>query len=295
MPGALIDWMTHAHVNGIWLNYQDSGEGEPVLLVMGLGAPLQGWEPQLPALAKRHRVICFDNRGVGRTDKPVGPYSVHQLVDDATGLLDHLGVGAAHVVGVSMGGMVAMELAALHPERVRSLVLASTTPAADAKMRWTMGRVAARLTAAMVRAGGNLGDRLAAGREELVRIWLPLVFSAKAGGAEEAIIRRLMLDAFADGFPAAGAAGQLAACFGHDARGRLPKLQVKTLVLGGTRDSIFAEDRFVELQRTIPGARLEILEGAPHGINLAAPDYFNELLLRFLSPARRSRLARSVS
>lgn len=281
--------MAHAHVNGIWLNYREQGEGEPLLLVMGLGAPWQGWEPQLEAFSRRHRVICFDNRGVGASDKPVGRYSVSQLVEDARGLLDHLGIARAHMVGVSMGGMVAMEMAAKHPERVGSLVLAATTPAADARMRWTMGRIAARVGAAAVTCGGSLQDRLAAVKEELIQVWLPLIFSARPGDPEEATVRRLMDAAFAHGFPAVGTAGQLAACFAHDARERLPKLCAPTLVLGGTDDAVFAKERFAELARSVPGARLEILDGSPHAINLVRPEGFNDLVLRFLSGVRRSK------
>ncbi|HEY0839466.1 MAG TPA: alpha/beta fold hydrolase [Vulgatibacter sp.] len=287
--------MAHAHVNGIWLNYRELGEGEPLLLVMGLGAPWQGWEPQLEAFSQRHRVICFDNRGVGESEKPMGRYSVAQLVEDAKGLLDHLGIVRAHVVGVSMGGMVAMEMAARHPSRVGSLVLAATTPAADARMRWTMGRIAARVGAAAVTCGGGLQERLAAVKEELIQVWLPLIFSAGPGGEEEATVRRLMDAAFADGFPAVGTAGQLAACFAHDARERLPRLRAPTLVLGGTEDAVFAKERFAELARFVPGARLEILEGMPHAINLVRPEEFNDEVLRFLSGARRRRVRTRVA
>lgn len=281
--------MAHAHVNGIWLNYREQGEGEPLLLVMGLGAPWQGWEPQLDAFSRRHRVICFDNRGVGASDSPVGRYTVAQMMEDARGLLDHLGIAKAHVVGVSMGGMVAMEMAARYPARVGSLVLAATTPAADARMRWTMGRIAARVGAAAFTCGGSLQDRLAAVKEELIQVWLPLIFSAGPGGPEEAIVRRLMDAAFAHGFPAVGTAGQLAACFAHDARERLPRLCAPTLVLGGTQDAVFARERFAELARAVPGAQLEIFEGAPHAINLVGADDFNDAVLGFLSGARRHR------
>lgn len=278
--------MAHAHVNGIWLNFEEIGEGEPVLLVMGLGAPLQGWEPQIEALSRRYRVLSFDNRGIGRSDKPIGRYTVSQLVEDTRALLDHRAIPSAHVIGLSMGGMVGMELAARYPQRVRSLVLAATASCADARMRWTIGRSAASITTAMMRASGNLRERVEAAREEIVRIWLPMVFSTGPGGFEEALVRRLMAEAFAEGFSAGGAAGQLAACFAHDARPRLRSLRAPTLVIGGTNDAIFATRRFEELSGVIPEARLEIFEGAPHGINLAAADSFNERILRFLASGR---------
>jgi len=274
--------MTHAHVNGIWLNYREQGEGEPVLLVMGLGAPLQGWEPQIEAFSRRYRVLSFDNRGIGRSDKPLGPYRVAQMVEDTRALLDHRAIESAHVVGLSMGGMVAMELAARYPQRVRSLVLAATAASADARMRWTIGRSAALITAAAMKASGSIQERIEAAQEEIVRIWLPLVFSAGPGGDEEAIVRRLMSEAFAGGFPAGGAAGQLAACFSHDARARLPRLCAPTLVIGGTNDAIFSSRRFEELAQEVDGASLELFDGAPHCLNLTLSDQFNDRILRFL-------------
>ncbi|TMA38659.1 MAG: alpha/beta fold hydrolase, partial [Deltaproteobacteria bacterium] len=91
----------------------------------------RAWLFQLPDFARRYRTITFDNRGVGRSSKPPGPYTIHQMADDAAGLLDTLGIARAHVVGVSMGGMIAQELVLRHPERVRGLVLACTFPEPD--------------------------------------------------------------------------------------------------------------------------------------------------------------------
>lgn len=275
------------------MHYREEGEGEPLLLVMGFGAPLEGWDGQMEAFSRRYRVIRFDNRGVGRSDKPLGPYTAGQLATDAKGLLDHLGIERAHVVGKSMGGMAAMELAARHPERIRSLVLAATTPAADARFRWTMGSITAKVTAAMLRAGGSMDERLDAGREELIRIWLPLMFSAEMGGAEEELLRRLIDVAFAEGFSATGMAGQLAACFAHDARSRLRKIQAPTLVLGGTEDALFSRATFEALSKGIEGARLELIDQGPHGLNMIAPEPFNELVLDFLRRRRGQRPTKS--
>ncbi len=285
--------MPHARIDGVWLHYRTAGEGEPVLLIMGFGAPLEGWDGQVAALSARYRVIRFDNRGVGRSDKPLGPYSTARLAADALGLLDHLGIERAHVVGKSMGGMAAMELAARHPERVRSLVLAATTPAADARLRWTMGSITARVAAAMARAGGSLDDRLEAGREEFIRIWLPLMFSAERGGEEEALLRRLIDAAFAEGISFTGLGGQLAACFTHDARRRLRHIRAPTLVLGGTEDALFSRPIFEALARSIEGARLELVEGGPHGLNMIAPQTFNEIVLDFLRRDAHQRPTRS--
>src|SRR6266498_1920452 len=110
------------------LYWADSGRGEPLLLVQGLGYPSDMWYRWLPDLTQRYRVLRFDNRGVGRTGVPPGPYTIEQMADDALAVLDAAGVERAHVVGASLGGMVAQELALAAPDRVDRLVLACTTP-----------------------------------------------------------------------------------------------------------------------------------------------------------------------
>src|SRR5215212_2886942 len=99
--------MSTVTVNDVELYYEEHGNGDPLLLVMGLAADSTAWLFQLPAFSERYRTIVFDNRGVGRSAKPAGPYTIHQMADDAAALLGELGIDRAHVVGVSMGGMIA--------------------------------------------------------------------------------------------------------------------------------------------------------------------------------------------
>src|SRR5215510_118655 len=115
--------MSIAKIGSLDIFYEEHGGGDPLLLIMGLAADSTAWMFQLPAFAEHYRTIVFDNRGVGRSSKPAGPYTIHEMADDAAGLLDALHVARAHVVGVSMGGMIAQELALRHPARVRGLVL----------------------------------------------------------------------------------------------------------------------------------------------------------------------------
>src|SRR5258707_1069095 len=118
--------MATAKINGIEIYYEVHGSGEPLLLIIGLGTNATGWYLQIPGFSKEYRVIAFDNRGAGRSENPNEPYTMPQMAEDAIGVLDTLGVDAAHVFGMSLGGMIAQELALRHPERVKTLSLGGT-------------------------------------------------------------------------------------------------------------------------------------------------------------------------
>src|SRR5262245_13755036 len=131
--------MPYAVINKIRMHYEIVGHGDPVLLINGLSAPAAGWALQVQALAPHFRVVTFDNRGVGETDLPPEPvYTTAQMADDAAAVLRHLKVARAHVLGASMGGTIAMELALRHPRLVRSLTLACTWAEADARFLHTI-------------------------------------------------------------------------------------------------------------------------------------------------------------
>src|SRR5579872_3340278 len=113
---------------GISIYWDEQGAGEPVLLIMGLTYPSDMWHRSRPVLAARFRTIALDNRGIGRSDVPPGPYPIAVMASDAAAVLDAAGLESAHVFGVSMGGMIAQEFALQYPKRVRSLILGCTTP-----------------------------------------------------------------------------------------------------------------------------------------------------------------------
>ena len=116
--------MPTAEINGLTINYDVQGEGEPLLCIMGLGADSLAWALQLPAFAGQFRTVVFDNRDVGQSSYADGAYEIRDMAQDALGLADHLGLGSFHLLGVSMGGAIAQELALAVPERVRTLTLA---------------------------------------------------------------------------------------------------------------------------------------------------------------------------
>ena len=136
--------MPNATIRELDMYYEVAGSGEPLLLIMGLGADLNAWVRQTPVLSTRYRTVTIDNRGVGRSSKPPGPYSTAQMADEAAGLLDHLGVERAHVLGVSMGGMIAQEVALRHPRRVGTLTLVCTYAAPGGEEHELQGRAAGR-------------------------------------------------------------------------------------------------------------------------------------------------------
>src|SRR3954466_3309516 len=120
--------MPFAERDGVRLHWEQDGSGDPVLLVMGLGMNATGWWRTVPVLAESFQAIAFDNPGVGRSGRPPGPYSVAGMADDAVAVLDAAGAERAHVYGISLGGMIAQEIALRHPDRVDALVLGATTP-----------------------------------------------------------------------------------------------------------------------------------------------------------------------
>src|SRR5262249_42584130 len=117
--------MPDTTIDGVKIHYNEAGEGDPLLLIMGFGMPGDAWLGSLPFL-DGFRSIYYDNRGTGLSDKPAGPYTVAQMAEDAPGPLDHLGIARAHLHGVSMGGMIAQELVLRHPRKIRSVVLGCT-------------------------------------------------------------------------------------------------------------------------------------------------------------------------
>ena len=274
--------MSLAKVNGIDVYYEEQGRGEPLLLIMGLAADSTAWMFQVPDFAQRYRTILFDNRGVGRSSKPAGPYSIHQMADDAAGLLDALDVPRAHVVGVSMGGMIAQELALRHPARVRGLVLACTYPEPDAdterQREFSLAQFGGRISA----SGETEIDVSAIDPLMFFQHLLPRVFNQAFIDQELPKLLQVFSGALQYGFSMEAILGQVEAVMGHKATDRLHQIGTPTLVITGDADLLISPANSDVLARHIPGAKLVKVPGGSHGFNFETPDVFNRTVLDFL-------------
>jgi 3-oxoadipate enol-lactonase len=244
--------VSFAPSDGVDLYYERAGAGPPVLLVMGLGMNATGWWRTIPVLARRFTVLSFDNRGVGRSGRPPGPYSIAQMADDAVAVLDAADVEAAHVYGVSLGGMIAQEIALRRPERVLGLVLAATTPG---------GEHAVPLDAETL---GFLHRRGQMPAEEAVWASVPYNYAARTrrdGGRRiaEDIAQRLRFPIEPEPYVA-----QLAAALAHDAYERLAAISHPTLVVHGAEDRMVHPDNARLLAERIPAAQLQLWEQTGH-------------------------------
>lgn len=243
--------------------HDETGSGPPLLLIQGLGYARWGWEPLVGPLSSSYRVITLDNRGIGDSDAPPGPYDTATMAADAVAVLDAAGVAKAHVMGASLGGMIAQTLALDHPGRVDRLILACTTPGGDA---YPMPEVTVRLF-----------DEVAdLPQEESVRR-----FTANAlgttGPLEKIVTRRLSRPQDPFAWQAQAAASQ-----GHDTSARLGEIAAPTLVLHGTADRVIDPRNARLLAERIPDARMELLPDLGHLFFWDAPERTAELVKAFL-------------
>lgn len=258
--------------DGARIYWTSEGEGEPVILVMGLGYPSDMWFRISPALAKHYRVLMLDNRGAGRTgDVPGAPYTVEMMADDVLAVLDAAGESSAHVVGFSLGGLVAQEIAMTAADRVRSVVLACTHPG-GAHTVWDPDALEL------------LSQRSSLTAEEAAEASIP--FNYASGTPRERIEEdwavRLPLACTPAGYLAQ--AKGTAAWSGFD---RLPSLRVPALVLHGQDDRLVPAVNGECIAKNVPGAELVLIPDANHLFLTDQPERTREILLDWLGRNRR--------
>lgn len=268
--------MPYAVVNKIRIHYEVAGHGDPVVLIAGLGAPAVHWALQVKALAPHFQVITLDNRGVGETDLPPDPvYTTPQMADDVAALLRTLKVPRAHVVGASMGGTIAQELALRHPALVRSLVLCCTWVRADARFRQ------------VIEAWISLAYRVPI-EERYRHVIYPWVFSPAFLARKEnveAAFQRTMAYPHRTKPEAIERQGRGILLWDGSRTERLAAIRVPALVVAGKEDILTPVEFSRELARRLPRARLTVLPGG-HAFFLEHADLFNRALVRFLKGVR---------
>jgi pimeloyl-ACP methyl ester carboxylesterase len=260
--------VTTAVLGGVRLAYDVQGTGEPLLLIQGLGYGRGGWGPARGLLAERFQVVSFDNRGAGESDVPSGPYTTAQLAGDALAVLDAVEIDGANVIGLSLGGMVAQELVLARPERVRKLVLCSTTPGGA-----TSFPMPEQTVALMTRAPA-LDPREALHR---------FVVNALAPDPPAELVQEIVAYRVANPPDPAGWRALAGAGAAHDALGRLSAIQVPTLVVHGTADNVVDVRNARLFADAIEGVRLELFEGVGHLLPWERPQEFTDLVAEFFT------------
>lgn len=255
---------------GTTIYYEEHGSGEPLLCVMGLATDTLGWALQVPTFSERHRTVTFDNRDVGQSSAASGPYEVADMAQDALDLADAIGLETFHLLGVSMGGAIAQEMALAAPDRVRTLTLTVTFARGGA---W--GQALSKVWSARVREMPR--ERHV---DELLLLNLSEELFENPGKVEFA--RNLLLQNPNPQDPEAFAR-QLDASSRHEARDRLPSLSMPVHVIGGEYDILVPVWRSREIADLIPGAQLTVVERAPHGLNFERAEEYNELVLGFIA------------
>ncbi len=258
--------MPKLHVNDIEMHYEMFGQGQPLILVHGLGSSGRDWEKQLPVFSKYYQVVTFDLRGHGQSQKPPGPYSIPLFAKDTAELIKALGISPIHVVGISLGGMVAFQLAVDYPELVKSLVVVNAGPevvARTMKDHWQIFfRFAILYLLGMRRMGMVLSKRLfpkdeqASLREIFVERWAKNNFQAYLNA--------------------------LRAIVGWSVMDRIDMINLPTLIVTVEKDytPISAKETFVA---KMPQARLVVVPNSLHATPVDNPEKFNETVMSFLS------------
>ncbi|MEO3427473.1 alpha/beta hydrolase [Pelagibius sp. CAU 1746] len=265
--------MAFASSNGCRLHYSVEGGGEPLVLIPGLGGSARQLSQISEILSRSHRVITVDPRGAGQSDKPDQPYDGAMLAGDLAAVMDDADVEAADVIGISFGGMIAQEFALRHPERLRSMVLASSYAASDG---WTerMWQVRSKLI-------GELG------MEAHFSLALMFLFSPRSFRRDAETIARIE-KAFRDSPPdPVGYVRQLDFCRTFDVTGRLGAVAAPSLVVTGAEDILATPILGRELAHAIPGALYHEEPEAAHLYMLSHPEAFIRTVEQFLSGLAR--------
>jgi len=259
--------MPKVKIGDINMYYEIHGEGEPLVMICGAGVSVDMMYGFIPVYSPEYKLVIFDNRGAGQSDAPDIPYTMEMMADDLAGLLDTINIDSAHIMGISMGGMIAQEFTLRHPESVKSLVLACT---------YCGGPGSSIIT------GPEMTQRMAElppeeGLMEIMRLCISQKFLDENPGLLEKIVEQMMKNPISPH----GQMRQSEAEMGHNTYERLPEIKAPTLVIHGDADQIVPVENARILASRIPGAEIVIFPDAGHML-LEAGDEMSKVTLDFL-------------
>jgi pimeloyl-ACP methyl ester carboxylesterase len=257
--------------DGVRLAFSVHGEGEPLLMIPGLGATRRVYAPIIPALSRRHRVVVYDPRGVGDSDVPGGPYPMSRLAADCVAVAMAAGAPGFQLFGASMGGLTAEHVAVLHPGRVTRLVLAATGPGRHAAVP-----AAPEATAALLGRG-------AATPAEAYRLACTVLYSRRFQRDHPEFIAEEVANRASHPIPGRAFTAQFRSSRDADVSGRLGEIAVPSLVLHGTDDVLVPLANAETLTKLISGARRYWFDGCGHLFFHEAPGLTAEVILSFLA------------
>ncbi|BDS07457.1 alpha/beta hydrolase fold protein [Oceaniferula spumae] len=258
--------------NGFNMHYEVHGQGEPVILIMGITAPGTYWEDHLAEWAQHFQCTAPDNRGVGLSDKPAGDYSSEMMADDYAHLMDHLGIEKAHIVGCSMGSIIAQQLSIRHPEKVKSQVLMCSWARCDSYAKSVFDHI--------------LRSKAHMRHEHLVEFLHLLIFNKRSWDDSE--FHKGMLEGREDAAaeqnpqPLHGLEGQCAACVNHNTLEHLKNITAPTLLIGGEDDIFTPRWMADELHAGIPNSQLHLYPKSGHAFHWENLEDFNQRVTEFI-------------
>lgn len=257
--------MPKVQVRDIEMYYEETGQGAPLLLIHGLGSSMRDWEMQVPYFSRNFRVITLDVRGHGQTDKPAGPYSIPLFAEDTAEFMKILQIESAHVVGISMGGMIAFQLALIVPERIRSLVIANTGSELIVRTLRDFLMVSQRKLIVRLLGMRKMG-------EVLSKRLFP------EPGFEE--LRRIFVERWAENDPRAYR-DSMQGLLGWSVTDRLSSIHCPTLILSADQDytPVAIKEAIVA---KMPNAKLAVIPNSHHAVPVERPEEFNQIVGEFL-------------
>jgi len=266
--------MPYVENQGAKIYWDEQGQGAPILLIMGLAYPSDMWHRTRPVLNARYRTIALDNRGIGRSDMPPGPYPIALMASDAAAVLDAAGVDSAHIFGVSMGGMIAQEFALQYPERVRSLILSCTAAGGPMAVR------AEPEVTQLLMARGQMTP------EEAAEAAVPFIYysgTPRARIDEDLAVRKPWLpkpEAYMN---------QLMGILAWESYSRLDQVKAPTLVVHGECDRLVPPGNGQLIAERISGAEFVLIPHAGHIFSTDQPDEAHRAALDFLAKVNGAR------